>query len=174
MLGQALFHVGSLRYYNIVVCSLVPRPLPGFILQPWRKIGRKPGTITMSRTRNGGLRARAEQLRQVTNSLAICFSILEDSGPSAETCLDTKRRACPQPADFFSRRTRIMPSTYVYTSFVSDLVLAKSVAAGKTPRQTLLFDRLLCWPHIAWARCHHYEIESTLCKNGVHYFRSMT
>ena len=25
-------------------CSLVPRPLPDFILQPWRKIGRRPGT----------------------------------------------------------------------------------------------------------------------------------
>ena len=72
------------------------------------------------------------------------------------------KRACPQPAAFFSRRTRITPSTYVYTSFVSDLVLAKSVAVGKMPRQTLLFDRLLYWPHIAWARCHHYEIESTI------------
>ena len=54
------------------------------------------------------------------------------------------------------------PSTYVYTSFVSDLVLAKSVAVGKTPRQALLFDRSLYWPHIAWARCHHYETESTI------------
>ena len=25
------------------VTSLVPRPLPDFILQPWRKIGRRPG-----------------------------------------------------------------------------------------------------------------------------------
>ena len=93
-----------------------------------------------------------------TSSLAICFSVLEDSGSSAETCFDTERRACPQPAAFFSRRTRITPSTYVYTSFVSDLVLAKSVAIGKTPRQTSLFARLLYWSHIAWARCHHYEI----------------
>ena len=43
------------------------------------------------------------------------------------------------------------------TPFVCDLVLAKSVAVGKTPRQALLFDCLLYWPHIAWARCHHYE-----------------
>ena len=106
-----------------------------------------------------------------TSSLAICFSVLEDSGPSAETCLDTERRACPQPAAFFSRRTRITPSTYVYTSFASDLVLAKSVAVGKTPS---LFDRLPYWPHIAWARCLHYEIESTLRKNRVHHFRSVT
>ena len=35
--------------------SLVPRPLPDFISQPWRKIGRRPGTITTSRTGNGGL-----------------------------------------------------------------------------------------------------------------------
>ena len=109
-----------------------------------------------------------------TSNFAICFSVLEDSGPSAETCLDTERRACPQPAAFFSRRTRITPSTYVYTSFVSDLVLTKSVAVGKTPRQTSLFDRLGYWPHIAWARCHHYEIESTLRKNRVHHFRSVT
>ena len=72
-----------------------------------------------------------------TSSLAICFSIFEDSGPSAETCFDTERcYACPRPAAFLSRRTRITPSTYVYTSFVSDLVLAKCVAVGKMPRQT--------------------------------------
>jgi len=35
--------------------SLVPRPLPDFISQPWRKIGRRPGIKTMSQTRNGGL-----------------------------------------------------------------------------------------------------------------------
>ena len=38
-----------------VTFSLVPRPLPDFILQLWRKIGRRPGNITASRTRNGGL-----------------------------------------------------------------------------------------------------------------------
>ena len=32
--------------------SLVPRPLPDFISQLWRKIGRRPGTITTSRTGN--------------------------------------------------------------------------------------------------------------------------
>ena len=53
---------------------------------------------------------------------------------------------------------------------VSDLVLAKSVAVGKTPRQTLLFDRSLYWPHIAFACCHHYETESTLHTNR---FQSM-
>ena len=37
---------------------------------------------------------------------------------------------------------------YVYTSFVSDLVLAKSVAVGKMPWKTLLFDCLLYWLHI--------------------------
>ena len=37
------------------LCSLVPRPLPDFISQPWRKIGRRPCTITTSRTGNGGL-----------------------------------------------------------------------------------------------------------------------
>ena len=30
--------------------SPVPRPLPDFISQPWRKIGRKPGIKTMSQT----------------------------------------------------------------------------------------------------------------------------
>ena len=109
-----------------------------------------------------------------TSSLAICFFILEDGSPSAETCFDTEQSACPQAAAFLSQRTRITPPTYVYTSFVSDLVLAKSVAVGKTPRQALLFDCLLYWPHIAWARCHDYEIESTLRTNRVHHFRSVT
>ena len=76
-----------------------------------------------------------DNLYKPTSSLAICFSVLDGSGPSAETGLDMERRACPQPAAFFSRRTRITPSTYVYTSLVSDLVLVKSVAVGKTPRQ---------------------------------------
>ena len=35
--------------------SLVPRPLPDFISQPWRKIRRRPGIKTTPRTRNGGL-----------------------------------------------------------------------------------------------------------------------
>ena len=35
--------------------SLVPRPLPDFILQLWRKIGRRPGIKTTSRIGNGGL-----------------------------------------------------------------------------------------------------------------------
>ena len=34
---------------------LRPRPLPDFISQPWRKIGRRPGSKTMSWTGNGGL-----------------------------------------------------------------------------------------------------------------------
>ena len=88
-----------------------------------------------------------------TSSLSICFSVLEA---------------------FLSRHTHITPSTYVYTPFASDLLLAKSVAVGKTPRQTLLFDRLLYWPHIVWACCHHYQTESTLRINRVHHFRSVT
>ena len=95
--------------------------------------------------------------------LLVGMSLLEGSGPSEETCFDTEQSACPQAAAFLSRRTRITPSTYVYTSFVSDLVLAKSVAVGKMPRQALLFDRN--WPHIVWACCHDYEIESTLRTN---------
>ena len=43
--------------------SLIPRPLPDFILQPQRKIGRRPGfiapkmvdSVSHSRARNGGL-----------------------------------------------------------------------------------------------------------------------
>ena len=104
-----------------------------------------------------------------TTNLAICFFVLEDSSPNAETCLDTERSACPQAAAFLSRRTRITPPTYVY---VSDLVLAKSVVVGKTPRQALLFDCLLYWPHIAWARCHHYETGSALRTNRVSRFFS--
>ena len=38
-----------------VIGSLVSRPLPDFISQLWRKIGRKPGSKTVSRTGNGGL-----------------------------------------------------------------------------------------------------------------------
>ena len=50
--------VGVPKFHSWGKCtmpSLVPRPLPDFISQPWRKIGRRPGTITTSRTGNGGL-----------------------------------------------------------------------------------------------------------------------
>ena len=80
-----------------------------------------------------------------TTSLTICFFVLDDSGSSADTCFDTEQPACPQPAAFpiqFSQHTHKTPSTYVYTSFVSDLVLAKFKAVGKTSRQTLLLNRL--------------------------------
>ena len=48
---------GTLTTISLTIFShsLVPRPLPDFISQPWRKIGRRPGTITTSRTGNGGL-----------------------------------------------------------------------------------------------------------------------
>ena len=37
------------------ISSLVPKPLPDFISQPWRKIGRRPGIKTTSWTENGEL-----------------------------------------------------------------------------------------------------------------------
>ena len=40
---------------SVAFASLVPRPLPDFISQLWRKIGRRPGIKTMSQTGNGGL-----------------------------------------------------------------------------------------------------------------------
>jgi len=46
-------------------------------------------------------------------------------------------------------------------------------AASKRLGKLLMFARLL-WLHNAWARCHHYETESTLRTNRVHHFRSMT
>ena len=59
---------------------------------------------------------------------------MDDSGPSADTCFNIAA---------FSQRTHKMPSTYVYKSVVSDLVLAKFEAAGKASRQTLL--RITCF-----------------------------
>ena len=44
-------------YSDVIIypTSLVPRPLPDFISQLWRKIGKRPGSKTTSRTGNGGL-----------------------------------------------------------------------------------------------------------------------
>ena len=42
------------HHYQWPCPSFIPRPLPDFILQPWRKIGRRPGIIITSRTGNGG------------------------------------------------------------------------------------------------------------------------
>ena len=80
------------------------------------------------------------------SSLAVCFSVLAESGQSAETSFDMEQRACPQPAAFLSQHTCITPSTYIYTSFISDWVLAISVAVGKMPRQTYCL--------IAWCTGH--------------------
>ena len=52
--GFALLSFASQTILSLKV-SLVPRPLPDFISQPWRKIGRSPEIKTMSRTGNGGL-----------------------------------------------------------------------------------------------------------------------
>ena len=111
-----------------------------------------------------------------TSNLAICFFVLEDSSPSAETCFDTERSACPQAAAFLSRRTRITPPTYVYTPFVSELILVKSVAVGKTTRQALLFDLLLavlaayCVGTLPSLRNQVHILRTNL----VHHFRSVT
>ena len=71
--------------------------------------------------------------------LALALSLLDVSVLSADTCFDMEQHTCPQPFAFpilFNQCTRIMPSTNVHTSFVTDLVLAKSVAVCKTSRQT--------------------------------------
>ena len=46
-----------------VTPSLIPKPLPDFISQLWRKIGRRPGSNTTSRTGNGGV-MRVRRLRK--------------------------------------------------------------------------------------------------------------
>ena len=89
---------------------------------------------------------------------------------------DTLTLSLASAAAFHSWHTRIMPSTYmdVYTSFASDFLLVTSISVAKMSRQTLLFDCLLYWPHIAWAHCHHYETESTLHSNRAHRFWFVT
>ena len=48
-------HLQTSMLCQSTLVSLVPRPHPDFISQPWRKIGRRPGIKTTSRTGNGGL-----------------------------------------------------------------------------------------------------------------------
>ena len=45
---------------------------------------------------------------------------------------------------------------------LGDLVLAKSIAVGKTSRQTFLPLVLACSAQILWAHCHHYKTESSI------------
>ena len=85
-------------------------------------------------------------------------------------CFDAKRCACPQPLLYtipFGQRTRKTPSAYAYTSFISNLVLAKLEAVSKHLRQTFTVCSITNWPHCAWARCHHYETESTISGRNV-------
>ena len=60
-------------------------------------------------------------------SLTICFFVRDGSSPSAGTC-STRSAAF---TILFVQRTRKTPSAYIYTSFISDLVLAKLNAVGK-------------------------------------------
>ena len=53
--GEGTLPQFSVSAVESLRASLVPRPLPDFILQPWRKIGRRSGIKTTSRTGNGGL-----------------------------------------------------------------------------------------------------------------------
>jgi len=55
--GASIIHTTIYCMVMVKPCSqasisLVPRPLPDFISQPWR---RRPGIKTISRTGNGGL-----------------------------------------------------------------------------------------------------------------------
>ena len=53
---------------------------------------------------------------------------------------------------------QVHAGTCFNTLLISDLVIAKFEAVGKTSRQTLLFDRLLYWPHIVWTCYHRYDV----------------
>ena len=62
------------------------------------------------------------------------------------TCFNVMRCACPQPFACtipYGQRTRKTPSSYAYTSVVSDLVLAKLKAVSKRLGKLSLFARLL-------------------------------
>ena len=49
------FPLYSTFFQVVANTSLIPRPLPDFISQQWRKIGWRPGIKTASQTGNGGL-----------------------------------------------------------------------------------------------------------------------
>ena len=72
----------------------------------------------------------------------MCFSVHGDSSPMFRR--EAKRLpsafACTIP---FGQRTRKTPSAYAYTSFISDLVLAKLEAVSKHLGKPLPFARLL-------------------------------
>ena len=114
------------------------------------------------------LRASLDNLYIPTSSLAMSFS----SVTRVQTIIFYTERlqARPQPAAFLSQCICITP-TYVYASFISDMILTRFTVPGKTSRQTLPFDCFLYWSHIAWVSCHQYETESLLRTNQVHHFR---
>ena len=62
---------------------------------------------------------------------------------------------------------QVHAGTCFNTVLISDLVLVKFEAVGKTSRQTLLFDRLLYWPHIVWTCCHRYDVRDVVTVPGL-------
>ena len=91
--------------------------------------------------------------------LYFALSLLNDSGPSVNTSFDTERCACPQPAALpisFTQCTctHITPSTYVYTSFISDLILEFDLECH--PSCSLDLFRSRQWAHLLLPGfCHH-------------------
>ena len=87
-----------------VIGSLVPRPLPDFISQLWRKIGRKigrkPGSKTVSQTGNGGLGLYKPSPRYVLYKPSPRYVLTEStiSGPW--------RSFAPRPSPDFSPQLR--------------------------------------------------------------------
>ena len=75
-------------------------------------------------------------------------------------------KACPQLAAFpipFSQCTHKTPSTYVYTLFVSDLILVNFEALDKMSRQTLL----KFW-HFTFTRVFPFCDEDTLHHKSIY------
>ena len=65
-------HYLSTKLYQGLLSNgvLIGRALPDFISQSWRKIGRRPGTITVSRTRNKNIQLLAITLSGVSTGLS--------------------------------------------------------------------------------------------------------
>ena len=89
--------------------SLVPRPLPDFISQPWKKIGRRPGIKTTSRTGNGGLGQYVTWTRFVLTESTIFGPWRSfDPSPSPEFSQRLRDKIWEGPGDE-SRVTDVLP-----------------------------------------------------------------
>ena len=154
---------GDVVYWLFIHSSLVPRPLLDFILQPWRKIGRRPGIKTTSRTGNGGLGQYVTWTRFVLTKSTISgpwCSFDPRSSPDFSPRLQDNIWEGPGNEATYITLMTLSLSTGMAASNMSKIVNLKDVSFSTRKHLVQLEFITLC---AACVRQTRYSLSSTNC-----------